>query len=271
MNASNNILDRISAKTRERISVEMRQVPLSEIRRQAERVLQDSRDFSSHGGSFRRALARPGISFICEVKKASPSKGVIAEHFPYLDIAREYEAAGAAAISCLTEPHWFLGSDQYLKEIASQVSIPVLRKDFTISPYMIYQAKAYGASAILLICSILDDAELHDYMQLADELHLDVLTETHSAGEIERAVNARARIIGVNNRNLKDFTVDIHNSERLRELVPENIVFVSESGIKTPEDVGRLYQNKTDAVLIGETLMRSSNKKAELEKLSSMC
>ena len=271
MNTTNNILDRIAAKTRERISVEMRQVPLSEIRRQAEWILQDSRDFSSLSGSFRRALARPGISFICEVKKASPSKGVIAEHFPYLDIAREYEAAGAAAISCLTEPHWFLGSDQYLKEIASQVSIPVLRKDFTINPYMIYQAKAYGASAILLICSILDDAELHDYMQLADELHLDVLTETHSAGEIERAVNAGARIIGVNNRNLKDFTVDIHNSERLRELVPENIVFVSESGIKTPEDVGRLYQNKTDAVLIGETLMRSSNKKAELEKLSSMC
>ena len=221
MNASNNILDRISAKTRERISVEMRQVPLSEIRRQAERVLQDSRDFSSHGGSFRRALARPGISFICEVKKASPSKGVIAEHFPYLDIAREYEAAGAAAISCLTEPHWFLGSDQYLKEIASQVSIPVLRKDFTISPYMIYQAKAYGASAILLICSILDDAELHDYMQLADELHLDVLTETHSAGEIERAVNAGARIIGVNNRNLKTFEVDVENSRRLRELAPK--------------------------------------------------
>ena len=264
MNASNNILDRISAKTRERISVEMRQVPLSEIRRQAERVLQDSRDFSSHGGSFRRALARPGISFICEVKKASPSKGVIAEHFPYLDIAREYEAAGAAAISCLTEPHWFLGSDQYLKEIASQVSIPVLRKDFTISPYMIYQAKAYGASAILLICSILDDAELHDYMQLADELHLDVLTETHSAGEIERAVNAGARIIGVNNRNLKTFEVDVENSRRLRELAPRDALFVSESGIRA------LYENGTDAVLIGETLMRANDKRAILNELTHL-
>lgn len=270
MNASNNILDRISAKTRERISVEMRQVPLSEIRRQAERVLQDSRDFSSHGGSFRRALARPGISFICEVKKASPSKGVIAEHFPYLDIAREYEAAGAAAISCLTEPHWFLGSDQYLKEIASQVSIPVLRKDFTISPYMIYQAKAYGASAILLICSILDDAELHDYMQLADELHLDVLTETHSAGEIERAVNAGARIIGANNRNLKTFEVDVENSRRLRELAPRDALFVSESGIRTAEDIRALYENGTDAVLIGETLMRANDKRAILNELTHL-
>ena len=262
MNTTNNILDRIAAKTRERISVEMRQVPLSEIRRQAEWILQDSRDFSSLSGSFRRALARPGISFICDVKKATPSKGVIAEHIPYLDIAREYEAAGAAAISCLTEPHWFLGSDQCLKEIASQVSIPVLRKDFTIHPYMIYQAKAYGASAILLICSILDDAELHDYMQLADELHLDVLTETHSAGEIERAVNAGARIIGVNNRNLKTFEVDVENSRRLRELAPRDALFVSESGIRTAEDIRALYENGTDAVLIGETLMRANDKRA---------
>lgn len=270
MNTTNNILDRIAAKTRERISVEMRQVPLSEIRRQAEWILQDSRDFSSLSGSFRRALARPDISFICEVKKASPSKGVIAEHFPYLDIAREYEAAGAAAISCLTEPHWFLGSDQYLKEIASQVSIPVLRKDFTINPYMIYQAKAYGASAILLICSILDDAELHDYMQLADELHLDVLTETHSAGEIERAVNAGARIIGVNNRNLKTFEVDVENSRRLRELAPRDALFVSESGIRTAEDIRALYENGTDAVLIGETLMRANDKRAILNELTHL-
>lgn len=270
MNTTNNILDRIAAKTRERISVEMRQVPLSEIRRQAERVLQDSRDFSSHGGSFRGALDRPGISFICEVKKASPSKGVIAEHFPYLDIAREYEAAGAAAISCLTEPHWFLGSDQYLKEIASQVSIPVLRKDFTISPYMIYQAKAYGASAILLICSILDNAELHDYMQLADELHLDVLTEAHSAGEIERAANAGARIIGVNNRNLKTFEVDVENSRRLRALAPRDALFVSESGIRTAKDIRALYENGTDAVLIGETLMRADDKRAILNELTHL-
>lgn len=270
MNTTNNILDRIAAKTRERISGEMQQVPLSEIRRQAEQILQDSRDFSSHGGSFLRALSRPGISFICEVKKASPSKGVIAEHFPYLDIAREYEAAGAAAISCLTEPHWFLGSDQYLKEIASQVSIPVLRKDFTISPYMIYQAKAYGASAILLICSILDDAELHDYMQLADELHLDVLTEAHSAGEIERAVNAGARIIGVNNRNLKTFEVDVENSRRLRKLAPRDALFVSESGIRTAEDIRALYKNGTDAVLIGETLMRADDKRAILNELTHL-
>ncbi len=293
MNTTNNILDRIAAKTRERISEETRQIPLSEIRRQAEQVLQNSqkahsvpfssdangaaasepldfRDFHTHGGSFRRALARPGISFICEVKKASPSKGVIAEHFPYLDIAREYEAAGAAAISCLTEPHWFLGSDQYLKEITSQVSIPVLRKDFTISPYMIYQAKAYGASAILLICSILDDAELRDYMQLANELQLDVLTEAHSAEEIERAVKAGARITGVNNRNLKTFEVDVENSRRLRALAPRDVIFVSESGIRTAEDIRALYENGTDAVLIGETLMRADDKRAMLNELTRL-
>lgn len=293
MNTTNNILDRIAAKTRERISKEMRQVPLSEIRRQAERILQDSQkalsapfssgangsgasdlpdphNFSPRSGSFRRALARPGISFICEVKKASPSKGVIAEHFPYLDIAREYEAAGAAAISCLTEPHWFLGSDQYLRKIASQVSIPVLRKDFTISPYMIYQAKAYGASAILLICSILDDAELHDYLQLANELHLDVLTEAHSAEEIERAVKAGAQIIGVNNRNLKTFEVDVENSRRLRALAPRDAIFVSESGIRTAKDIRALYENGTDAVLIGETLMRADDKRAMLKELSRL-
>ena len=294
MNTTNNILDRIAAKTRERISLEMQQVPLSEIRRQAEQgARQDSQPahsapfsagagtgksaptppassaFNRHGGSFYRALARPGISFICEVKKASPSKGVIAEHFPYLEIAREYEAAGAAAISCLTEPHWFLGSDQYLREITSQVSIPVLRKDFTIHPYMIYQAKAYGAAAILLICSLLDDAELRDYMQLAYELHLDVLTEAHSAEEIARAVNAGANIIGVNNRNLKTFEVDVENSRRLRALAPQDVIFVSESGIRTAGDIRALYENGTDAVLIGETLMRAEDKRAMLNELTS--
>ena len=294
MNTTNNILDRIAAKTRERISLEMQQFPLSEIRRQAEQSARqnsqpahsapfsagagtgksaptppDSSAFNRHGGSFYRALARPGISFICEVKKASPSKGVIAEDFPYLEIAREYEAAGAAAISCLTEPHWFLGSDQYLREITSQVSIPVLRKDFTIHPYMIYQAKVYGAAAILLICSLLDDAELRDYMQLADELHLDVLTEAHSAEEIARAVNAGATIIGVNNRNLKTFEVDVENSRRLRALAPRDVIFVSESGIRTAGDIRALYENGTDAVLIGETLMRAEDKRAMLNELTS--
>lgn len=280
---ANNILERIAARTRERISEEMRQIPLSEIRRQAEEQClkerqsipaalpsQEPGHSSQPGNSFYHALARPGISFICEVKKASPSKGIIAEDFPYLVIAKEYEAAGAAAISCLTEPYWFLGSDQYLKEITSQVSIPVLRKDFTVDPYMIYQAKACGAAAILLICSILEDAELRDYMQLAGELHLDVLTEAHSAGEIEQAVKAGANIIGVNNRNLKTFEVDVENSRRLRTLAPRDALFVSESGIRTAEDILALYENGTDAVLIGEALMRADDKRAMLKELTRL-
>ena len=220
------------------------------------------------GFPFEQTLKKPGMSFICEVKKASPSKGIIAEDFPYLEIAKEYEAAGASAISCLTEPEYFKGDKRYLKKIAETVSIPVLRKDFTVDPYMIYEAKVLGATAVLLICALLPEETLKEYLETAHSLGLSALVEAHDEAEVAQAMRAGARIIGVNNRNLKDFTVDIHNSERL---VPENIVFVSESGIKTPEDVGRLYQNKTDAVLIGETLMRSSNKKAELEKLSSMC
>ena len=258
-----NILEEIAEKTRERIRKEKLQFPLDQLKALAEKAPQQP--------SFLEALKKPGMSFICEVKKASPSKGIIAEDFPYLEIAKEYEAAGASAISCLTEPEYFKGDKRYLKKIAETVSIPVLRKDFTVDPYMIYEAKVLGATAVLLICALLPEETLKEYLETAHSLGLSALVETHDEAEVAQAMRAGARIIGVNNRNLKDFTVDIHNSERLRELVQENIVFVSESGIKTPEDVGRLYQNKTDAVLIGETLMRSSNKKAELEKPSSMC
>ena len=199
------------------------------------------------------------------MQKSLSIQRIIAQEFPYLQIAKDYEAAGADCISVLTEPKWFLGSDQYLKKIADAVSVPCLRKDFTVDEYMIYEAKVLGATAVLLICALLPEETLKEYLETAHSLGLSALVEAHDEAEVAQAMRAGARIIGVNNRNLKDFTVDIHNSERLRELVPENIVFVSESGIKTPEDVGRLYQNKTDAVLIGETLMRSSNKKAELE------
>ena len=207
------------------------------------------------------------MSFICEVKKASPSKGIIAEEFPYMEIAKDYEAAGASAISCLTEPYWFLGSDVYLEEIAETVSVPVLRKDFTCSEYMIWQAKALGASAVLLICSVLDDGELRAYHRLTEELHMSALVEAHDAGEIEQAKQAGARIIGVNNRNLKDFSVDIGHSARLRQLAGEDTVFVSESGIRGPEDMKALCENGTDAVLIGEMLMRSSDRQAALKTL----
>ncbi|MCQ2494575.1 MAG: indole-3-glycerol phosphate synthase TrpC [Lachnospiraceae bacterium] len=217
---------------------------------------------------FEKALAKDGISFICECKKASPSKGVIAEDFPYVQIAKDYEAAGADCISVLTEPKWFMGSDEYLKEIAANVSIPIIRKDFVVDEYMIYEAKLIGASAVLLICSILDENQIKDYIGIADSLGLSCLVEAHDEEEIEKALRAGARIIGVNNRNLKDFTVDINNSVRLRKLVPSNVLFVSESGMKTRDDIKTLEENGTNAVLIGETFMRSDNKAAMLNELA---
>lgn len=218
-------------------------------------------------------LANPGdadkkhFAIISEVKKASPSKGIIAEEFPYLAIAKEYEAAGADAISCLTEPDYFKGSDQYLMEIAKEVAIPVLRKDFTVDPYMIYQARKLGASAVLLIAAILTDEELKEYFRIAESLGLSCLFEAHDAEEVERCLAAGARILGVNNRNLKDFTVDINNSVRLREMVPADIIFVSESGISKPSDVKTLKSNGTNAVLIGEMLMRSNEKSKLIAEL----
>ncbi len=216
---------------------------------------------------FEKALRKEGISFISECKKASPSKGLIASDFPYLEIAGEYEAAGADAISVLTEPKWFLGSDRYLEEIAKKVSIPCLRKDFTVDPYMIYEAKVLGASAVLLICSILTEQQVKEYREIADELGLSALVETHDEEEVKMAIRSGARIIGVNNRNLKDFSVDTENSRRLREMVPEDVIFVSESGVRTAEDVAKLRAAGVDAVLIGETLMRAEDKKAKLAEL----
>lgn len=217
---------------------------------------------------FERALAAPGdIHFICECKKASPSKGLIAPDFPYLEIAKQYEAAGASAISVLTEPKWFLGSDDYLREIAAEVQTPCLRKDFTVDPYMIYEAKLLGASAVLLICALLDTKTLASYIEIADSLGLSALVEAHDEAEVGSAAAAGARIIGVNNRNLKDFTVDIHNSIRLREHAPAGTIFVAESGIRTPEDVETLRRNGVNAVLIGEQLMRAISPKAEIDRL----
>ncbi|MBQ0078670.1 MAG: indole-3-glycerol phosphate synthase TrpC [Eubacterium sp.] len=220
--------------------------------------------------SFEKALRKDDIAFICECKKASPSKGIIAEEFPYLEIAKAYEAAGADCISVLTEPKWFLGSDQYLREITDAVSIPVIRKDFTVDEYQIYEAKLLGASAVLLICAILTEAQIKDYMAICDELGLSALVETHDADEVAMALNGGARIIGVNNRNLKDFTVDTGNSRNLRALIPEDIIFVSESGVKTAEDIQGLREAGANAVLIGETLMRADDKKAKLNELKGL-
>ncbi|MCQ2459859.1 MAG: indole-3-glycerol phosphate synthase TrpC [Ruminococcus sp.] len=216
---------------------------------------------------FEKALKKDGISFICECKKASPSKGIIAENFPYLEIAKEYEKAGADCISVLTEPSRFLGSDEYLREIAENVSIPCIRKDFTVDDYMIYEAKVLGAKAVLLICSILTEQQIKDYIAVCDELGISALVEAHDDTEIAMALRAGARIVGVNNRNLKDFSVDTGNSRKLRQLVPDNVVFVSESGIKDADDIAKLRETGVDAVLIGETLMRAEDKKAKLSEL----
>ena len=217
------------------------------------------------GFPFEAALRQQDFNFICEVKKASPSKGIIAEDFPYLDIAKEYEVAGAAAISVLTEPDFFKGDKKYLQEIASTVKIPVLRKDFIIDEYQIYQAKVWGASAILLICACLDVPTLTKFRELADSLGLSSLVEAHDEHEVQMAIDCGARIIGVNNRNLKDFTVDVQNSVRLRNLVQDDVIFVSESGLETPEDIQVLRDNNIGVALMGETFMRSPNK---VEKLA---
>jgi len=219
------------------------------------------------GFPFEAALRRKGVGFICEVKRASPSKGLIAPDFPYLDIAREYEEAGAAAISVLTEPKWFLGSGEYLREISKAVSIPVLRKDFTVNDYMIYEAKTLGAAAVLLICALLDTETLAGYIRICDTLGLSALVEAHDEAELSSALSAGARVIGVNNRNLRDFSVDLGTSIRLRALAPQNVLFVAESGIRTPQDVEALRRAGVSGVLIGETLMRSGDKKAMLHAL----
>ena len=255
-----NILDQLAASAMARTRREMEICPPAVVKEQA--LALEKGDFA-----FETALRKPELSFICECKKASPSKGLIAPDFPYLSIAKEYQAAGADAISVLTEPKWFLGRDQYLREIASAVSIPCLRKDFTVDEYMIYEAKVLGASAVLLICSILTPAQLRDYQAVCDGLGLSALVEAHDEAEVRMALDAGARIIGVNNRNLKDFTVDTENSRRLRAMIPPSVLFVSESGVKTPADVENLRDVGADAVLIGETLMRAADKKSKLSEL----
>lgn len=254
------ILQEIAKKTKERVIGLKKEIPLAAVKEAASCL-------TASPPSFYEALHAEPIALICEVKRASPSKGVISKNFPYLSIAKEYEKAGASAISCLTEPFYFLGKSQYLREITAAVKIPVLRKDFTVDEYMIHEARILGASAVLLICSILSERQLKEYLEITHSLGLDALVETHSEEEIDLAVRAGARIIGVNNRNLRDFTVDLNHSIRLREKVPKDRIFVSESGIKTPDDIQTLRENGVNAVLIGETLMKSGNITEEIRRL----
>ena len=258
-----NILDQLAEYSRLRVAEDKKKISLDEIKNIAIQTKNEKLcDFA-----FEKALKKHGLSFICECKKASPSKGLIEPDFRYLEIAREYEAAGADCISVLTEPKWFLGSDEYLKEITKTVSIPCIRKDFTVDEYQIYQAKTLGAAAVLLICSILSEEQLGEYIKICDSLGISALVEIHNEKEAGMAVRAGARIIGVNNRNLKDFTVDTANSRKLRDLIPDDIIFVSESGVKSTDDIRAIREIGADAVLIGETLMRADDKKAKLDEL----
>ena len=257
------ILDEIAAFARQRVKHAAAAAAPEAIQSQA-------LELAPGNFAFEKTLRQPGMGFICECKKASPSKGLIAENFPYVEIAREYELAGAQCISVLTEPKWFLGENRYLQEIAQTVSVPCLRKDFVVDEYMIYEAKILGAQAVLLICSLLSAKQLKKYIEICDRLGLSALTEVHDVQETKLALQAGARIIGVNNRNLRDFTVDIDNSSRLRNLVPPEIIFVAESGINSAADVRRMRDLGADAVLIGETLMRAENKKAKLAELRGL-
>lgn len=254
------ILNTIAEYTKQRYGKIIKEKPLQLVKAQALSIKKGTFEFEN-------ALKGQELSFICEVKKASPSKGIIARDFDYLSIAKEYEQAGAAAISCLTEQKWFMGRDEYLQEIADTVSIPVLRKDFTVCDYQIYEAKILGASAVLLICALLDTDTIGEYISICDSLGISALVEAHDENEVESALAAGARIIGVNNRNLKDFSVDVNNSTKYRNMIPDNVIFVSESGIKNHSDIQVLQNNKTNAVLIGEAFMRAGDKKKMLRGL----
>ena len=258
-----NILEEIAAHAKFRVEEAKKQISTEGLKEKA--LSMPKGDFA-----FEKALSKQGLSFICECKKASPSKGLIAEDFPYLEIAKEYEAAGADAISVLTEPKWFLGKNEYLKEIAVSVDIPIIRKDFTVDEYMIYEAIILGASAVLLIVSILSSEQIKKYIEICDTLGLSALVECHDEKEIDAAIECGARIIGVNNRNLKDFSVDIELAKALRNRVPEGIVFVSESGVKDVNDIKLVKEMGADAVLIGEALMRAENKAEMLKTFSEV-
>ncbi|MGN0305745.1 MAG: indole-3-glycerol phosphate synthase TrpC [Lachnospiraceae bacterium] len=263
-----NILQEIADKRRINIEERKKKISPETLRAQAYSLAEKERaEKGEFFFPFEKSILGEGIHFICEVKKASPSKGIIAGDFPYLTIAKEYEQAGACAISVLTEPEYFLGKDEYLQEIADRVSLPVLRKDFTIDTYQIDEAKCLGACAVLLICSLLEKERLKEFILHAHSLGLSALVEAHDERQVEQALMAGARVVGVNNRDLRTFQVDIHNSIRLRRLVPEDILFVSESGIRTAADVQTLKEQGVNAVLIGETLMRSRDKRKQLEEL----
>jgi Indole-3-glycerol phosphate synthase len=267
MKPEGDILQQLAARAKQRVQIKKEALPLDALAKRATEVADISRIGGIFGFPFEAALSRPGVNFICECKRASPSRGILAPEYDPVSLARDYEMAGAACVSVLTEPDWFLGSDDHLRAVSAAVSLPCLRKDFTVDEYFIYEAKLLGASAVLLISALLDGDTIKSWIKLCDTLSLSALVETRSELEIEIALDAGARIVGVNNRNLRDFTVDLAVSERLRKLVPPEVLFVAESGIKTPDDVARLRDTGVNGVLIGETLMTSPTRRAVLEYL----
>ena len=251
------ILDELAAYAKKRVEKALHNISFDEMRERALALPKGNFSFTS-------ALKKDGLSFICEVKKASPSKGLIDPVFDYTRIAREYESAGSDCVSCLTEPSRFLGSDKIFSDIREEISLPMLRKDFTVSAYQLYESKCLGADAALLICALLNADKLQKYLEICRVLGLSALVEAHDADEIKKALGCGAEIIGVNNRNLKDFSVDMKTAENLRALVPESVLFVSESGVKTPADIAAASSLGADAVLVGEAMMRSADKKNTL-------
>lgn len=258
------ILDDLVAATKKRIEQEKQQVSPTLMQQKADNLP------NKDPNAIIQLFLQPKLHFIAEIKRSSPSKGTIVEDFPYLEIAQQYQQAKIDAISVLTEPHFFHGDIQYLKEISQNVTTPLLRKDFTIDPYMIYQAKVNGASLILLIVAILSDSQLREYLQLAEQLGLAALVEVHDEKELDQALNAGAKIIGVNNRNLKDFSVDLNNSLKLRPLVDSSIPFITESGIKDKDDIARLKQANVNGVLIGETFMKAPDRIEKIKQFQSV-
>lgn len=258
-----NILQEISAYAKKRVAEDKNKIPLGEMKNLAENVERGEEKFLT-------ALKQKNLSFICEVKKASPSKGIIAENFPYIEIAKDYETGGADCVSCLTEPKYFLGSDEIFSDIRKNISIPMLRKDFTVDAYQIYQAKVLGADAVLLICAILSKKQLEKLLKICNDLKISALVETHNDFEIKTALEVGVEIIGVNNRNLQDFTVDFSNAAKLRDLIPPEKIYVAESGVKTADDIKTLKKIGADAVLIGETLMRATDRKKILAEFKAI-
>ncbi|MDW7650799.1 MAG: indole-3-glycerol phosphate synthase TrpC [Bacillota bacterium] len=254
------MLLQIAAKKKQRVIAAKCRLPLEQ--------LKESLTAAGSPGKFRAALTAPGISVIAEIKRASPSKGDFGLRVPITELAGQYEAGGASAISVLTEEDFFLGSQEDLTAVRQTVTLPVLRKDFVIDAYQLYETRALNADAVLLIAGFLPEKQLAGYLEICEELGLAALVETHNQEEIKLALRAGANILGINNRDLRTFRTDINRTVRLAGLIPDDVVLVSESGIHTAEDIKMLTLAGADAVLVGESLVKSADAAAKIREFS---